>query len=84
MDKICPKCGRTSEQLLDSCPFCGGSGTLMFKPGSWGYYPTSAGVVCKDIIGCRARGPVSVGQDDTDTSCKDKAIRLWNTRAGEA
>lgn len=59
------------------CPVCGSRKVEpVVKPGSWGYYPTSAHIECKE---CGTRTKEFDGKDDCDREgAIKKAIRAWN------
>ena len=61
--KICPVCGSKNVQPV-------------VKPGSWGYYPTSAHIEC---FNCGTRSKEFDGKDDCDQAgAIQKAMKAWN------
>ena len=61
------------------CPVCGSQKVEpVVKPGSWGYYPASAHIECKD---CGTRSREYDGKDDCDKEgAIKKATAAWNNR----
>lgn len=61
------------------CPVCGSSKVKpVVKPGSWGYYPASAWIECKE---CGTRSREFDGKDDCDQEgAIKKATIAWNRR----
>lgn len=59
------------------CPVCGSRKVEpVVKPGSWGYYPASAHIECRD---CGLRSKEFDGKDDCDDEgAITKATKAWN------
>lgn len=59
------------------CPVCGSQKVEpVVKPGSWGYYPASAHIECKE---CGTRSREFDGKDDCDKEgAIKKATKAWN------
>lgn len=59
------------------CPVCGSRKVeAVVEPGSWGYYPASAHIECKE---CGARSREFDGKDDCDKEgAIKKATQAWN------
>lgn len=62
---------------LKECPVCGSQKVEpVVKPGSWGYYPASAHIECKD---CGTKSREFDGKDDCDDEgAIRKATMAWN------
>jgi hypothetical protein len=66
--------------VMLACPFCGGEPEIKNKSVCYGHgdYPTEWSVSCKCGVGTKG---TPTGYEGSDHVCKEKAVKIWNTRA---
>ena len=74
--------GRSTEDGLKPCPFCGGKALLMYGP-NYAYNLYEAWVCCKSC-GASVRGEdLPMNFYDAEKRCFHTVRRRWNRRAEE-